>query len=194
MPADPIASAQLDRKPRDPFREGRVVASVDRLEHGESRSHGDGVGREGAGLVDGTVRREHLEHVAPAAECADRKPAADHLAEAPEIRGHPGRARCAPGPTLKPVITSSKTSSAPASSHARRSPSKNPGSGATRPMLAANGLDDHARDGLVELRTRLKGATTVSATAPRGTPAESGSPRVATPLPPPARSRSECPW
>ena len=43
------------------------------------------------------------------------------------------------GPRRKPVITSSKISSAPAASQAARSPSRNPGAGATRFMLAATG-------------------------------------------------------
>ena len=44
-----------------------------------------------------------------------------------------------PGPSRKPVITSSKMSRAPAASQAARSPSRNPGAGATRFMFAATG-------------------------------------------------------
>ena len=42
--------------------------------------------------------------------------------------------------------------------------------------------------------TVLYGATSVSATAPAGTPAEPASPSVATPLPPAASRASEWPW
>ena len=47
---------------------------------------------------------------------------------------------CAPPrATRKPVMTSSNTSSAPTRSHSARRPARNPGSGGTRPMLAAIG-------------------------------------------------------
>ena len=91
-------------------------------------------------------------------------------------------------------MTSSKTSSAPAASHAARRPSKNPGTGGTRPMFAATGSTiTHATDRSIS-GTTLYGATTVSATAPAGTPADPGRPSVATPLPPPASRPSEWPW
>ena len=47
---------------------------------------------------------------------------------------------CAPPNAIRnPVITSSNTSSAPASEHRSRRPSRNPGSGGTTPMFAATG-------------------------------------------------------
>ena len=91
-------------------------------------------------------------------------------------------------------MTSSKTSSAPAASHAARSPSRNPGAGSTRFMLAATGSTMTHATRSSSSGTTLYGTTTVSATAPAGTPAEPGRPSVATPLPPPASSPSECPW
>ena len=66
--------------------------------------------------------------------------AADDLAEGAEVgrdaRAAPGRRREA---TRKPVMTSSKISSAPTRSHSARRPLRKPSSGATRPMLAAIG-------------------------------------------------------
>ncbi len=44
-----------------------------------------------------------------------------------------------PTATRKPVMTSSNSSRAPAASHAFRRPSRKPGAGGTRPMLAATG-------------------------------------------------------
>ena len=105
----------------------------------------------------------------------------------------PTAAVAPPRPRRKPVITSSKIKSAPARSHAARSPSRNPASGATSPMFAATGSTiTQATDSSIS-GTSLKGATTVAATALAGTPAEPGSPRVATPLPPPASNASEWP-
>ncbi len=47
---------------------------------------------------------------------------------------------CAPpAATRKPVMTSSKMSSAPTRSHSARSPARKPSTGGTRPMLAAIG-------------------------------------------------------
>lgn len=80
-------------------------------------------------------------------------------------------------------MTSSKISRAPASSQARRRPARNPSTGGTRPMLAATGSTMTHATCSSRSGTRLYGATTVSDTAAAGTPAESGSPSVATPLP-----------
>ena len=92
------------------------------------------------------------------------------------------------------MITSSKISSAPTRSHSARSPSRNPGSGATTPMLAATGSTMTAATRSSSSGTRLYGTTSVSATAPAGTPAVPGSPSVATPLPPAASRASVAPW
>ena len=51
----------------------------------------------------------------------------------------PKRSWAPPRPTRKPVITSSKTSSAPAASQSARRASRNPGSGGTQPMFPATG-------------------------------------------------------
>ena len=96
-----------------------------------------------------------------------------------------------PAPRRNPVMTSSKISSAPARSHAWRSPSRNPATGATSPMLAATGSTMTAATSAPISGTTLYGTTRVSATAAAGTPADAGSPSVATPLPPPASSPSE---
>ena len=92
------------------------------------------------------------------------------------------------------MITSSKISSAPAASHAARRPSRKPGTGATRFMFAATGSTMTQATCSSSAGTTLYGTTSVSATAPADTPAEPGSPSMATPLPPPASSPSECPW
>ena len=54
--------------------------------------------------------------------------------------GRMPKSSCAPPrPTRKPVMTSSKTSSAPLASHAARSSSRKPAAGGTTPMFAAIG-------------------------------------------------------
>ncbi len=58
----------------------------DELERREARRHGHRVAGERPGLVDRPERRDLLHDVAPAAERADRHPAADHLAEGREVR------------------------------------------------------------------------------------------------------------
>ena len=101
---------------------------------------------------------------------------------------------CAPPvPKRNPVITSSKTSSAPTRSHSARSPSRNPGAGATSPMLAATGSTNTAATSSSRVGTTLYGNTQVFATASSGTPAVPGSPKVAMPLPPAANSASVAP-
>ena len=51
----------------------------------------------------------------------------------------PKRSCAPPRATRKPVITSSKTSSAPAASQSIRSASRKPGAGGTQPMFPATG-------------------------------------------------------
>ena len=102
---------------------------------------------------------------------------------------------CAPpAPRRNPVITSSNTNSAPTRSHSARRPSRNPGFGATTPMLAATGSTNTAATRSSSSGTSLYGTTSVLATALAGTPAVPGRPRVATPLPPAANSASVAPW
>ncbi len=80
----------------------------------------------------------------------------------------PDQAVAPPGPSRKPVMTSSKINNAPAASHAARRPSRNPGAGATRFMLAATGstITQAVRSSISG--TTLYGTTSVSATAPVG--------------------------
>jgi hypothetical protein len=61
-------------------------------------------------------------------------------------------------------------------------------------MFAAMGSTTTAATSLPTEGTTLYGTTNVSATAPFVTPAEAGRPRVAIPLPPPAKSPSLWPW
>ena len=112
-----------------------------------------------------------------------------------ERSGVTPNAACAPPrPSRKPVMTSSKISSAPAESHADRKPSRNPGTGATMPMFAATGSTITAATSTPTSGTTLYGTTTVSATLAAVTPADPGRPRVATPLPASASSASLWPW
>ncbi len=111
----------------------------------------------------------------------------------------PYRACAPPGCTRKPVITSSKTSSASCSAVRERSRSRNPGAGGTSPMFPATGstitaaISCSAKRASTEPRS-LSSAVRVSATAPGVTPGESGSPRVATPDPACTSRKSACPW
>ena len=61
-------------------------------------------------------------------------------------------------------------------------------------MLAATGSTMTAATSSSSSGTRLYGTTSVSATAPAGTPAVPGRPSVATPLPPAASRASVAPW
>ena len=82
-----------------------------------------------------------------------------------------------PRASRKPVMTSSKTSSAPTRSHAARRPGEEPGAGATRPMLAATGSTMTHGDALVELRARRCTAPRRCRPPPTAvTPAEPGRP------------------
>ena len=51
----------------------------------------------------------------------------------------------------KPVITSSKISSAPALVHAARRPSRKPGAGGDQAHVRGDGFDDHRRDVIADL-------------------------------------------
>ena len=103
--------------------------------------------------------------------------------------------------TRKPVMTSSRISSAPCAAVIRRSAALNPSSGGTTPMLpAAASLMTQAMsvprsaNTASTAATSLYGRTTVSAAAPVVTPGVSGRPRVATPEPAEASSASTWPW
>src|SRR5215468_1347756 len=103
--------------------------------------------------------------------------------------------------TRNPVITSSRTSSAPFSTVILRSAALKPGRGDTTPMLAAAAsVITHAISGPNRSKasatapTSLYGSTIVSAAWAPVTPGVSGSPRVATPDPAAASSASTWPW
>ena len=72
--------------------EGLVVGRLHLAQHRQPRRRGERVSRQRARLVDGTARRQLGHQLAPPAERAHRQPAADHLAEAPEVRRHAGPA------------------------------------------------------------------------------------------------------
>ena len=105
----------------------------------------------------------------------------------------PKRSCAPPRASRKPVITSSKTSSAPTRSHSARRPGEEPGAGRDQAHVGGDRLDDDARD--VARRARAPGCratTTVSATATGGDAgrARAGPAVGAAPLPPSARSAS----
>ena len=104
-----------------------------------------------------------------------------------------------PGDTLKPVITSSKMSNAPASLATSRRKERNPGSGLTSPMLAGKGSQisaatGRARSAAATASRSFHGTTIVSAACAAVTPGLAGIPWVASPEPASARSPSTCPW
>ena len=143
---------QPTREPCDPVRENLVIAFCTARARRVPRPWSRGWPR-GCRLG----RRDRSVRVPQAHRAGPRKPRPGGRHRSPcrstrESGVTPVTRDAPPGPTLKPVITSSKTSSAPASSHARRSPSKNPGSGATSPMLAATGSTMTQATALVQLR------------------------------------------
>ena len=109
---------------------------------------------------------------------------------------------CAPPYEMrKPVITSSKTSSAPLSSQSWRSPVRKALSGTMKPELpttpsrmtpAISPL--FAWKSALTVSRSLYVATSVDCDAPTVTPGESGNPSVATPEPAATRKASACPW
>ena len=65
-----------------------VHVGVELAEGGEPGGGGDRVAGQRAGVEHRAQRRQRLHHVAPAADGADRQPAADHLAERGEVGRH----------------------------------------------------------------------------------------------------------
>ena len=85
----------------------------------------------------------------------------------------PYRSCAPPRATRKPVITSSKTSSAPLASHSARSASRKPGAGGTTPMLPATGStriaaspSPYSATAAATASMSLKGSTIVSPATP----------------------------
>ena len=136
QPVDQCAGARAERleeaRPRD-LVQGREAAG------GRDRVAG-----QGAGLVDGAERRELLHHRALGAERRERHAAADDLAEDADVGLEPGdrpgvEALRAAEADAKPVITSSKTSSAPCSVQSSRRRLMNGTRARTKFMLPAIG-------------------------------------------------------
>ena len=103
-----------------------VDLQVKPTQHREPGGGGERVPGERARLVDVADRSDALHQLGSAAEGRQRQAAADDLAEYGQIGQHAVSSCAPPRATRKPVITSSKTSSAPLSSQTRRSPSRNP--------------------------------------------------------------------
>ena len=99
----------------------------------------------------------------------------------------PDQAVAPPVPIRKPVMTSSKISSAPAASHAARKASQEAGGGRHEVHVGRHRLDNDAGHlGRPVPAPRCRAATTVSATAPLGHPDRS---RQARAWPPRSRPR-----
>ena len=99
------------------------------------------------------------------------------------------------------MITSSQISSAPYFDVTARNPFRKPSDGGTRPMFPATGSTITAAISsprFAKARSTaarsLYGATSVSATAPRVTPADDDAPIVSTPEPLLTSIASEWPW
>ncbi len=102
----------------------------------------------------------------------------------------PKRSCAPPFASRQPVITSSKIESAPAPLQSETIASRKPGSGGTQPMFPTTGstmtqaiswpcFANAARSA----GSSLNGSVSVVRAVPSGTPAESGTPKVARPLP-----------
>src|SRR5260221_10627528 len=76
-----LTSQSLDQSLRGRFDAFQQPRLYHELQPGQTRRHGDRVARQRARLVHRAEWRELLHDVAPAAECAERQTAADHLAE-----------------------------------------------------------------------------------------------------------------
>ncbi len=124
-----------------------VGGVVELRQDGEAGGGGERVPAQGAGLVDGAERRELVHDVGAAAERGERETAADDLAEHREV-GRDAEARPArrPGPRRNPVMTSSQTSSAPASVQRRRRPARKPSAGGDQAHVGGDRLDEHRRE------------------------------------------------
>jgi hypothetical protein len=112
----------------------------------------------------------------------------------------PNKPCAPPRDRREPVITSSKIEIAPCSRHSSMIRSKKPGCGGTRPMLPTTGstitaaiLPRSRSNSSLSAVSSLNGRLAVFATTACGTPAESGLPNVAKPLPALTKSPSEWP-
>ena len=159
------------------------------------------VPRQRAGLVHGADRRQPLHHVGPAAEGRERQPAADDLAEHVRSGVTPYRSCARRRATRNPVITSSKTSSAPCASQSARSPSRKPGLRRARRPCSPPPARRAPRPGRRRASTAAAARVDVVVRAdhrvgrrPGGTPGVDGMPSVAMPEPALASSASTWPW
>src|SRR4051794_3756685 len=114
----------------------RVVALVHELvERRDPGGHRQRMAGECPSLVDSPERRDEIHQLASAAVRADGMPPPMILPRVVRSGVTPNIACAPPRPTRKPVITSSKTSSAPWRSVTWRSCSRKPGVGAMTPAL-----------------------------------------------------------
>ena len=180
-------------------RESRVKSwRIDPVQRRQSCRHRDGIARKRACLVDGAERRDVLHDVAAPAERADRHAAADDLAERRQVRPDAVQLLCAAlCATRKPVMTSSKISTAPwlRAFLAQRFEETRHRRNAVH--VARDRFDDHAGDLGAQFAEKLAGpgrrrCTTASGCAPRVPAARRArSARRASACPDPALTSSE---
>jgi len=113
----------------------------------------------------------------------------------------PARSCMPPRATREPVITSSKMETAPCFWQSVTISSKNPGTGGTQPMLPTTGSTmtaamrwPRAEKSSFNCAKLLYAMVVVLPAALAGTPAESGTPRVAAPEPAFTSRKSAWPW
>ena len=186
------AGEAVDERARARRQPPRRSRACDLAQGRQAAGGGDRIARQRAGLVDRAERRQLLHHVARAAEGRQRHAAADHLAEHVRSGVTPGMAcayrPCAPPrATRKPLMTSSKMSSAPCSRAQLAQRAHEVHGGAHEVHVAGDRLDDHAGDVGAVLRERLfellrrccSRAPACAAPSPRARRRWSGWPKVA---------------
>ena len=142
---------------RDARGQRLVVGRPHLAQHRQSRRRGERVSRQRARLVDGAARRQLGHDVTPATEGADREPAADHLAEAPEVGRDAGPARGPrrPEPEAGDDLVEDEEGTAGAAGVAQSL--EKPGPRRHEVHVGGHRLDDHAGDPLVELGDHVVG-------------------------------------
>ena len=130
---------------------------LDQLQRRQTGGHRQRIARQRAGLIDRAERRDLFHDLAPAAEGAERHAAADHLAEGGQVRRDAvtGPARTC-RPTRKPVITSSKISTAPCLVHSSRIALQELGRRRDQVHVAGHRLDDDRGDARRRVRRRRR--------------------------------------
>ena len=199
-----IAPREPRLEPRAERLEARVERVVEALEHRQRGAHGDRVPAQRAGLVDGAERRDLLHDGALAAVRRER-----HARRRRSCRGTSCPAGARRAPACRRARRGSRSSprrrSRPrrAFAHSRDDRLEEARRGRHDAHVADDRLDDDRRDLACRARRRAPAARATSlygerhrvgAPSPPGTPAESGTPNVAAPLPAFTSRKSAWPW